>query len=90
MCRCAIEDVTIYFSSRQPKFLYLISAYTYYTSRNISNTLCFLLCVERIQKNKTNILRTIVDSAAWMYKKGLESHQEVRDPDSFFRHAYLF
>jgi hypothetical protein len=79
MCRCEIKDVTIYFSSRQTEVsLFTFSVYVLHIAQYIKHSL-FLLCVERIQKNKTDILRTIVDSAAWMYKKGLESHQEVRD-----------
>ena len=79
MCRCEIEVDMLYFLSRQPKFVYLLSACTYRASHNIYQTLFVLALCRNYAKNKTNILRTIVDSAAWMYKKGLESHQEVRD-----------
>jgi hypothetical protein len=34
---------------------------------------------QRIQKNKTDILRAEIDSLAWTYEEGLESHQGVRD-----------
>ena len=89
MCRCEIEVGMLYFLSRQPKFVYLLSACTYRALHNISNTLCFALCVEKIKKSKTDILRTIVDSVAWMYKKGSSSHQEVRVPDSLFVYRFF-
>jgi len=65
----------------KPKFLYSLLAYTYRAShiaQYIKHSL-FLLCVERMQKNKTDILRAEIDSLAWTYEEGLESHQEVRD-----------
>jgi len=48
-------------------------------SRSLHQTLFVLALCRNYAKNKTNILRTVIDSTAWTYEEGLELHQEVRD-----------